>query len=65
MVVESIETSTGTNIFACSLFRPPVRPNSLTDTIASNRQKMPYANLLTHSLLYPQSRDAIASKNVS
>ena len=39
--------------------------------IASNngyRQKMPYANLLTHSLThllsYPKSRDAIASKNI-
>ena len=47
------------------------RPNSLIDTIASNngyRQKMPYANLLTHSLThllsYPKSRDAIASKNI-
>jgi len=42
------------------------RPNSLIDTIASNngyKQKMPYANLLTYSLSYPKSRDAIASKN--
>ena len=31
------------------------RPNSLIDTIASNygyRRKLPYANLLTHSLTY-------------
>ena len=44
------------------------RPNSLIDTIASNdgyRRKMPYVNLLTHSLSYPQSRDAIASKNIN
>ena len=37
----------------------------LIDTIASYngyRQKMPYANLLTYSLSYPKSRDAIASK---
>ena len=31
--MESIETSTGTNIFACSLFRPPVIGNLIfTDT---------------------------------
>ena len=42
------------------------KPNSLIDTIASNygyRRKLPYANLLTHSLSYLKSRDAIASKN--
>ena len=41
------------------------RPSSLIDTIASNygyRRKLPYANLLTHLLSYPKSRDAIASK---
>ena len=42
------------------------RPNSLIDTIAYNkgyRWNLPYSNLLTYSLSYPKSRDAIASKN--
>ena len=39
----------------------------LIDTIASNngyRRNLPYANLFTHLLSYPKSRDAIASKNI-
>ena len=65
---------TGTGLFRMFLYRivdklkmpsKLTRPNSLIDTIVSNngyRQQMPYANSLTHSLSYPKSRDAIASK---